>query len=322
MMPKRSASPSVARPRSNFSFFDDLAQLAEVLLVALGREAAEVRVAIVVDDLDLDAGLEQEVVEVVARGAVQRVDGDAQAALADRVDVDLLAQLVEVAVLRIDLLDQLGLLVDVEPLVLLLHRVDLVLDRLRDLGQRRRAVRRRELQPVVLGRVVRRGEVDRAHGLAADGLERDARRRHVARAEKRLNAVERQDLGRLGRELLREEARVVGDDDAASFLSALLEVVGDPLGGDADVLEGEVFSDDAAPARSSEFDHPHLPRDANVNTRPAARATAGKDSVSPKRSVSGLLRLPALDPMRGPKAWAFSWRVFSKTQQCPNGRSS
>src|SRR2546426_5936044 len=48
---------------------DDVAQLAEVLLVALGGEAAEVGVAVVVDDLDLDAGLEEEVVEVVARGA-------------------------------------------------------------------------------------------------------------------------------------------------------------------------------------------------------------------------------------------------------------
>src|ERR1043165_8757809 len=88
---------------------DDVAQLAEVLLVALRRKSSEIRVTIIMNDLDLDAGLEEEVVE---GGAVERVHGDAQAAPADRLGVDLVAQLAEVAVLRVDRLDLLRLLVD------------------------------------------------------------------------------------------------------------------------------------------------------------------------------------------------------------------
>ena len=55
---------------------DDLPQFDEVFLVAFRREAAEIRVSIVVNDLDLDARLEQEVVQIVARRAVKGVDRD------------------------------------------------------------------------------------------------------------------------------------------------------------------------------------------------------------------------------------------------------
>ena len=123
------------------------------------------------DDLDLDARLEQEVVEVVAGSAVQRVDRDAHPALSDDVEIDLVSQLAEVSVFGVDGLDQLALFVDVDLLVRLLERVNLALDLLRDFGQRRRAVGSREFQSVVFGRIVRGGEVDRAHRLAADSLE-------------------------------------------------------------------------------------------------------------------------------------------------------
>src|SRR5205085_12482474 len=93
---------------------DDFAQLADVLLAALRREAAEIRIAKVVDDLQLDAGVEEKVVEVIARGAVERIDGDAQSAFANGFDVDLRAQLVEIAIFRIDHLDELGFFVNVD----------------------------------------------------------------------------------------------------------------------------------------------------------------------------------------------------------------
>src|SRR5205823_6596673 len=101
----------------------------------------------------------------------------------------------------------------------------------------------------------RRREVDRAHRLAADRLEGDARRRHVAVAEEGVDVVEGEDLRGLEGELLGEETRVVRDHDARSPLARLPEVVCDALAGDADVLEREVFADDATPARRAELDH-------------------------------------------------------------------
>ena len=57
---------------------NQIAKLDEIFFVALRREAAEIWIAEVVDDFDFEAGLEQEVIEVIARSAVERVDGDAQ----------------------------------------------------------------------------------------------------------------------------------------------------------------------------------------------------------------------------------------------------
>ena len=70
-----------------------------------------------------------------------------------------------------------------------------------------------------------------------------------------MDVVEGQDAGRLRRELFGEEASVVRDDDAASLLVRLLQVICDALAGDADVVEGEILTDDAAPSRGPEFDH-------------------------------------------------------------------
>src|SRR5205823_9615777 len=96
-------------------------------------------------------------------------------------------------------------------------------------------------------RVVRGGEVDRPHSLTPNRFERCNGRRDVARAEVGLDVIEGQDARRFRRELLGEEAGVVGDDDAASLLARFAEVICDALAGDADVVESEILTDDAAP---------------------------------------------------------------------------
>ena len=236
---------------------DDLAQLAEVFLIALGREAAEVRVAIVVDDLDLDARLEEEVVEVIARGAVERIDGDAQAALADRVDVDLL---------------------------LAARRGSGLSDR--SPRSARPSRRRRRARPVAATLLISSSicfvisgsagapfDVENFRPLYSGGLceavkliapialrrtvsNDDARRGHVARAEVGLDVVEGEDAWPLPTRTFRRGSGCrTRRRRRVPFWSDFLQVVGDALAGDADVVEGEILSDDAAPARGPEFDH-------------------------------------------------------------------
>ena len=57
-------------PEVEFFGADDLAELTEVFFVAFGGEAAEVRIAEVVDDFDFETRFEEEVIEIVARCAV------------------------------------------------------------------------------------------------------------------------------------------------------------------------------------------------------------------------------------------------------------
>jgi hypothetical protein len=92
-------------------------------------------------------------------------------------------------------------------------------------------------------------------GAAARGLERDAGGRHIAIAQEGLDPVERENLRRLGRELLGEEPGVISNDDSGPFDSRFLDVVDDPLGGQPDILEGEILADDTPPPRGPELDH-------------------------------------------------------------------
>ena len=62
-----------------------------------------------------------------------------------------------------------------------------------------------------------------------------------------MDVVEGEDAGRFGGKLLGQETRVVRDDHAAPFLLRFNQIVGDSLAGDADVLECEIFPNDAPP---------------------------------------------------------------------------
>jgi len=172
-MPKRSASPSVARPRSK-PRRSRPCEARRGFFVALGGKAAEVGVAIVVDDLT-SVGFEEEVVEVVARRSVERVDGDAQPALADDVDVDLRLQLVEIAVLRIDLFDQLGLLVDIDALAVAATAPISSSIRFRDLGQRRAPLEVENFRPLYSGGLCEAVKLIAPIALRRTGFERGRR---------------------------------------------------------------------------------------------------------------------------------------------------
>ena len=210
-MPKRSASPSVARPRRRFSDTTTCDERGEVLLVALRREAAEVRVAVPVDELDVHARVPQKDVEVAARRAEARVDGHAEVRLPKHRGVDEAREPLEVRAARVDRVRRRRRR---RRRVRLRRLRDLGLDARRDVGQRGRAVGRRELDAVVLGRIVRGREVDAARGAEAPDREGDDRRRHVAVRAQGADAFADENAGGLVHEPLVQETRVRREDEA------------------------------------------------------------------------------------------------------------
>jgi hypothetical protein len=156
-----------------------VAEPGQVLGGAVGCVASEVRVAGVVDDGDRQFVLEQDVVEVLAGSAVQRVHNHRDLARPDRLPVDQPLEALEVAGLRVVRADQPGARQpDVIPRVG--KRAVVLLDAVGVLLGRQNAVAGVDLEAVVLGWVVAAGEGDAGVGLALEHGRRHRRRRDIA----------------------------------------------------------------------------------------------------------------------------------------------
>ena len=239
-------------------------ELGQVLLGAGGADAAEVGIDIAVEAFDLDAVLLEDLVEILAAGAEERVGRDLEAGLADDPEIDLALEMGEVIGLEVDAGN--GLVQEVgrqggeaghEP-------ADLLFDGVGHLGQGRRACRGVELEAVVARRIERGGEVDPALAMALDDLAGQGLGGRVAVGQQDLDPVPGQELGRLQGVTVRQEAGVVADDHRDRVVPVLgPEVVGDGLDDDADVVEGEFLTHHPAPAGGAESDH-HRPKTSTV----------------------------------------------------------
>ena len=161
---------------------------------------------------DLDAVLLEDLVEVLAAGAVERVGGDLEAGLAHDPEIDLALEMGQVIGLEVDAGD--GLVQEVrrqggeaghQP-------ADLLLDGVGHLGQGRGAGRGVELEAVVARRIEGGGEVDAALALPLDDLAGQGLGGRVAVGQEDPDPVAGQELGRLQGVTVREEAGVVADD--------------------------------------------------------------------------------------------------------------
>ncbi len=110
------------------------------------------------------------------------------------------------------------------------------------------------LEAVVGGRVVGGGDVDRPAGVLVDHGVGDDRGGGGAVGEVDPEPVGCQDFGDGRGEEFAVEALVVTDDDPFARVALVEQVTGEALGAAADVVEGVVFGDDAAPAVGSECD--------------------------------------------------------------------
>src|SRR5204863_4095040 len=82
----------------------------------------------------------------------------------------------------------------------------------------------------------------------------------IAIAQERFETVGGQDLGGSQGELAAEKARVVAQDESLRGRCGNgFQVIADGLGGEANVVEGEIAGNEAAPAARAKFNHLALP---------------------------------------------------------------
>ena len=99
----------------------------------------------------------------------------------------------------------------------------------------------------------------------ADGVGDDGRGR-VAVAQERFDAVGGQNFGGGEGKIAAQKPRVVAENDhrlaevegGLRIAKFRIQIIGDALRGEADVVEGEIARDDFAPAGGAEFDGGHV----------------------------------------------------------------
>lgn len=120
-----------------------------------------------------------------------------------------------------------------------------------DFRKGRAAVRAGEFEAVIGGRIVAGSDVYSALQFAAQNLESDCGSRGWPAAKKDLATLLFEDVGGGAGKFLGKKARIIADENGGLFVASA-NVPGDGGGGDAHTLEGEIFSDDAAPSGGAE----------------------------------------------------------------------
>ncbi|ETJ03940.1 MAG: hypothetical protein Q605_AUC00769G0003 [Actinomyces urogenitalis DORA_12] len=234
---------------------------------ALGRRghtAAEEGVVALVDDVNLAAGREQDRLQAGLGHAEHGVQDEVEVGVADRLDVELVQDGVQVPVDGVLDGHQLAAadLVGLQGLdVLLAQGVDLLGEGLSELQVRVTASGQEDLDAVVQGGVVGGGDGHAVGGpQVAHGPHRGGGGGGTVDDGDR-HAVACQDLGGPPGGGVGEEASVVTDDDAAGPGAGGglgQDAVGQALSQETDVGAGELVADDGSPAAGSEVDHDYL----------------------------------------------------------------
>ena len=250
----RSASPSVQRPawQSLATVASPRARMFGSMGSGLmpGKSGSGLERICVVGHAD--AG--EDVGENCAAGAVHGIDAELHAGFRDEVEVGEALNGFEVGGQEVDFRNGRGLRDARDGLA------EKRLDGRDHGGLARAAIPALVLDAVPLRGVVRGGDHDAAGCAALAHAAAERRRGRDGVGEQDGNAGGRDDFSAGAGKILRAEARVVADAEAFGriFLGrafAGVDVGGDGLSGGADIREGEVVGDEAAPAVGAEFDH-------------------------------------------------------------------
>ena len=223
----------------------------------LGVQSVERRILGVVDLAHFHAQIAQQLRQIDAACAVQRIHHHAQVGVADGLDVHALLQGGEVRGHEVDRFERtarVGGCVGERSL----HAVG-------ELLARRAAVVHAQLHAQVFGRVVAAGQHDAAHRVGVL-RHRPAQRRRgaVVLREQHAEALRRRDLGRQLRVSVRILSAIVTDDEGAGRVGrtagcnrVLLEHARSRVDDAHEVVVGEVLADDGSPSIGSEMNFCH-----------------------------------------------------------------
>ena len=229
----------------------------------LGVDAAEVRVALLVDLRHPDAAARQQAADPARPGAPHGVHQHVVVGRLEGVEIDGPAQVLLVARVGVVALDEPGRLGVGERPGLDRRRAvarDRRLEDLEDLRPGRRAAGRLDLEPVVGPRVVAGGDDDAGRGAALDDLVARHLGGHGVHGIGDRDVVGQQHLRGRGGEVLAGEAPVVGDDHALGLGPLLDHVARHAVGAAAHVGEREVVGHAGPPAVRAEDDVGRLGR--------------------------------------------------------------
>src|SRR5690349_8258726 len=206
------------------------------------RPTAKHHVAPVMNRGDFNSVPAQKLVEIATARSPERVVSVVTAVGADQVEPDLLFEVSQVAVARIETLRFFW-----RAFRRVFRRIS---EEFFDFGghrrQRRSAVLGRELHSAVLRRIVRRRKVDPADcAVRTDGVRYGWRRRRTV-ANERLKPMCCNDLRAFSGKLFAEKARIMGDNHRAISLVGKLSA--DGFSYPADRRESKFVGDDGSPA--------------------------------------------------------------------------
>ena len=214
------------------------------------------RVARRVDFADSRAPAAEQSREPARRVAPHRLDEHVQPGVAQPLQVYQPAKMGDVRGIGIEARDQPARLrrVQIEPRHVAQGGGDSGFDFLQARWGNRAAGGIAHLEAVIRGRIVARGDVDRAARPALHHRVADDGGGGVARCEPDVDAVARQHLGGGSGEVFRLKALVIANDAALLSQRVLLEIGGKALRGPAHIVEGVVLRNPRPPAVRAEFD--------------------------------------------------------------------
>ena len=228
--------------------------------------SAKQRIQFVVKDRDLRACIDEQPVQIAMTRAIHQFHRDLHPRFPDDVEVDELAQLFEIAGLRIKgfALERANDRAGKGP-VLRQKLIHVGFDLFGHVGCAGRAVAGGEFQSLILRRVVAGGHVDAANRFSRPDGVSDHRSRRVTIAEQGSESVRGQNFGGGQREFASQKSGVVTNNHdrlplgerRARAAHLRREIIGDCLRGQPDVVEGEVTRNNAAPAGGAKFDGGH-----------------------------------------------------------------
>src|SRR5579863_3448664 len=224
------------------------------MIVGLGGVSAKQHVSVVMYSCNLDSGLKQELVRIASSRAPHGIETNFQAGFADHIQIDNFSEPLQIA--RFDVERFAGgtgrLFRNCR--VFAVSSFDLGFNFFRNFRQGWAAIGSRELDSVVLWRIVGGGEIDYAIRMVLCYRVCESRSGRGFRHQHRCDSVSLQNLGGHGTESFAQKTRIATDNYFRSLRLLGGDIAGNAAHGAPYVGKGELLGHHGAPTRGAKLD--------------------------------------------------------------------